>query len=580
MQRSGDSLKPFADDKVKFKYLVHNDHGHCICQFFEPKPWQINQGDSEVLSSRCSSTSSLATSTTSALRSSRSSSLDHLMSPGPCYNRARSNSETSGISVSSNGSSDCLSSSLRMDMQDRDGLLARTPDQTSSGCARRNRPRPKLKSFIGVPFSNDQLMSPPDEMKEKRNDFMKSQIYMNPSMSLSQSFIHDNAFKETPVDRYLKPPPPYGGSSFENNLQTSLSDLPMASMTLSLDQGFNRINHCLNPPIKHSLSSNNLSMQVEPQGSMIQDQGFKMIDHGFNPQINQSSSSNNLCIQFDSQGSIIQDQGFNRTDHGFNQQIKPIKKTLSSNNQSMQFNPQGSMMQEQGFNRIDYGFNQPINQSLSSNNISMQFDPQGPMLQDQGFSRIDHGLNQPINQPIKQSLSSNNLCMQFDQVSNPYQLQERTMSMNCIATSIDQAPRSRSNLSWSQGTRHQRSNSEPALSEMENDQELQQILDEIVMDDTNNWLDESLSNALKDSKGSTETGTLDKKPGLAQIFNENSGGYEPKCKASKIKRRRTEQYKFYNFARYPHASANLADPEKELYDQVSYGNQYTSTYYS
>ena len=170
--------------------------------------------------------------------------------------------------------------------------------------------------------------------------------------------------------------------------------------------------------------------------------------------------------------------------------------------------------------------------------------------------------------------------MQFDQLSNPYQLQERTMSMNCLATSIDQAPRSRSNLSWSQGTRHQRSNSEPALSEMENDQELQQILDEIVMDDTNNWLDESLSNAVKDSKGSTETGTLDKKPELAQIFNENSGGYEPKCKASKIKRRRTEQYKFYNFARYPHASANSADPEKELYDQVSYGNQYTSTYYS
>ena len=571
MQRSGDSLKPFADDKVKFKYLVHNDHGHCICQFFEPKPWQSNQGDSEVFSSRSSSTSSLATSTTSALRSSRSSSLDHLMAPGPVYNRARSNSETSGISVSSNGSSDCFSSSLRVDMQDR------TPDQTSSGCARRNRPRPKLKSFIGVPFSNDQLMSPPDEMKEKRNDFMKSQIYMNPSMSLSQSFIHGNAFKETPVDRYLKPPPPYGGGSFENNLKTSLSDLPMASMTLSLDQGFNRIDHGLNPPIKQSLSSNNLSMHVEPQGSMIQDQGFKMIDHGFNQPINQSLSSNNLCVQFDSQGSIIQDQGFNRTDHGFNQ---PIKKSLSSSNLSMQFDTQGSMMQDQGFNRIDHGFNQPINQSLSSNNISMQFDPQGPMLQDQGFSRIDHGSNQPINQTIKQSLFSNNLCMQFDQVSNPYQLQERTMSMNCLATSIDQAPRSRSNLSWSQGTRHQRSNSEPALSEMENDQELQQILDEIVMDDTNNWLDESLSNALKDSKGSTETGTLDKKPGLAQIFNENSGGYEPKCKASKIKRRRTEQYKFYNFARYPHASANLADPEKELYDQVSYGNQYTSTYYS
>ena len=90
-----DSSKPFADEKVKFTYLIHKDKEQCICQFFKPNP--LNCIQISTTRSRSGSRSRLM-STSPALSSSRSPSCDQSMSP-----RQGSSDACSTISSKSSG---------------------------------------------------------------------------------------------------------------------------------------------------------------------------------------------------------------------------------------------------------------------------------------------------------------------------------------------------------------------------------------------------------------------------------------------------------------------------------------------
>ena len=93
----------------------------------------------------------------------------------------------------------------------------------------------------------------------------------------------------------------------------------------------------------------------------------------------------------------------------------------------------------------------------------------------------------------------------------------------------------------------QRSFSESSFDKMETDEEIKQILDKMSMDHACDILDESLSNVLEDFDTNPNS-NFERQIPLAQMFNSDSSGYQPKYKSTNRKRRRTEETAAFNLA--------------------------------
>ena len=171
LKRSSSTFKPFADDIVKFTYLIHNDKGgQCICQFFKPNPLESDQQSSSLKSKRTRSRSN------SSSRSRISPSIS--ISRSPSYEQIRSPSQDSTCSSSGIGTGGEMSSfpSSRRSSH-RSNRLSVSPGALYS------------------PMSYESLMSPPNEMVENRNAFLQSQIHLDrhiPSRSTSHPSICDD----------------------------------------------------------------------------------------------------------------------------------------------------------------------------------------------------------------------------------------------------------------------------------------------------------------------------------------------------------------------------------------------------
>ena len=174
LKRSSSSFKPFADEIVKFTYLIHNDKGgQCICQFFKPNPLESDQQSSSLKSKRTRSRSN------SSSRSRISPAIS--ISRSPSYEQIRSPSQGSTGSSSGIGTGGGMS------------CLPSYGNSTTSSHRSNNR----LSISPGAlysPISYESLMSPPNEMVENRNAFLQSQIHLDrhiPSRSTSHPSICD-----------------------------------------------------------------------------------------------------------------------------------------------------------------------------------------------------------------------------------------------------------------------------------------------------------------------------------------------------------------------------------------------------
>ena len=174
LKRSSSSFKPFADEIVKFTYLIHNDKGgQCICQFLKPNPLESDQQNSSLKSKRTRSRSN------SSSRSRLSPAIS--ISRSPSYEQIRSPSQGSTGSSSGIGTGGGMS------------CLPSYGNSTTSSHRSNNR----LSISPGAlysPMSYESLMSPPNEMVENRNAFLQSQIHLDrhiPSRSTSHPSICD-----------------------------------------------------------------------------------------------------------------------------------------------------------------------------------------------------------------------------------------------------------------------------------------------------------------------------------------------------------------------------------------------------
>ena len=168
LKRSSSSFKPFADDIVKFTYLIHNDKGgQCICQFFKPNPLEADQQSSSMKTKRTRSRSR------SSSRSRISPSIS--ISRSPSYEQIRQDSTCSSSGIGTGGEMSSFPSSRRSSHKSNNRL------SVSPGA-------------LYSPLSYESLMSPPNEMVENRNAFLQSQIHLDkliPSRSTSQPSICD-----------------------------------------------------------------------------------------------------------------------------------------------------------------------------------------------------------------------------------------------------------------------------------------------------------------------------------------------------------------------------------------------------
>ena len=171
LKRSSSSCKPFADDIVKFTYLIHNDKGgKCICQFFKPNPLESDQQSSSLKTKKTRSRSN------SSSRSRLSPAIS--ISRSPSYEQIRSPSQDSTCSSSGIGTGGEISSfpSSRRSSHRSNNRLSISPGALYS------------------PLSYESLMSPPNEMVENRNAFLQSQIHPDqhmPVRSISHPSIWD-----------------------------------------------------------------------------------------------------------------------------------------------------------------------------------------------------------------------------------------------------------------------------------------------------------------------------------------------------------------------------------------------------
>ena len=174
LKRSSSSSKPFADDIVKFTYLIHNDKGgQCICQFFKPNPLESDQQISSLKSkrTRSRSNSSSRSRLSPAISISRSPSYEQIMSPSQ-----GSTGSSSGIGTGGGMSS------------------LQSIDNSRNSSRRSSNRLPISPGALYSHLSYESLMSPPNEMVEDRNAFLQSQIHLDqhiPTRSTSHPSIWD-----------------------------------------------------------------------------------------------------------------------------------------------------------------------------------------------------------------------------------------------------------------------------------------------------------------------------------------------------------------------------------------------------
>ena len=174
LKRSSSSSKPFADDIVKFTYLIHNDKGgQCICQFFKPNPLEADQQSSSLKTkrTRSRSNSSSRSRLSPAISISRSPSYEQIMSPSQ-----GSTGSSSGIGTGGGMSS------------------LQSIDNSRNSSRRSSNRLPISPGALYSHLSYESLMSPPNEMVEDRNAFLQSQIHLDqhiPTRSTSHPSIWD-----------------------------------------------------------------------------------------------------------------------------------------------------------------------------------------------------------------------------------------------------------------------------------------------------------------------------------------------------------------------------------------------------